>query len=408
MVFKDVIGQKEVQDKLLSLQANNRLSHALLFIGKEGSGALALAMNFAQYLVSINSKKAPKGPEVADLFGSFTALPQEEPPTDNSSEEHYIDKKAADLMHPDLHFSYPVVPKKSGDKPLSSDYISEWRQFYKTTPYGNLYDWLQFIKAENRQGNITSDECMDIIRKLNLKAFEAPYKILVMWMPEMLGKEGNKLLKLIEEPPADTLFLLVAENESEVLGTIVSRCQIVKVNPLPDEDIADALVNRYDVPPEQARPLSLVCDGNFREALHLLQHNQENWNAILRDWLNATVWRGATEYKRFEMLNTVVATISDLGRERQKQLLRYFIQLLELSIRIRIIGEGKLNLPAEEKEFALKINKISGISTQQAMVKELENAVYFVERNANAKMLFHALTIKLRRIVLDKTLFLTQ
>ena len=136
--------------------------------------------------------------------------------------------KANNYIHPDIHFSYPVIPKKSGDKPVSTDYITEWREFITAIPYGNVYDWLQFIGAENKQGNITAEECNDIIHKLNLKSFESPYKILVMWMPEYLGKEGNKLLKLIEEPPADTLFIFVAENEDLILPTILKPLPVGK------------------------------------------------------------------------------------------------------------------------------------------------------------------------------------
>ena len=159
--------------------------------------------------------------------------------------------KSAGLIHPDIHFSYPVVPKKSGDKPLSSDYITEWREFIKQYPYGNGYDWLQFIGAENKQGNITAYECNDIIRKLSLKSFESRYKILLMWLPEYLGNAGNKLLKLIEEPPEDTLFLLVAENESLILPTILSRTQLVKIPALDIKDIEAALIERGKVAPAQ-------------------------------------------------------------------------------------------------------------------------------------------------------------
>lgn len=381
---------------MLELEAQNRLSHALMFIGKEGSGALALAMNFAQKLLS--APTPAKAPEAADLFGGFTALPAE--PAEAPADE--IDAKALELVHPDLHFSYPVIPKKTGDKPVSTDYIKEWREFYKLSPYGNVFDWLQFINAENRQGNITAEECQDIIRKLSLKAFQSRYKVLVMWMPEYLGKEGNKLLKLIEEPPPDTIFLLVAENEDQILPTILSRCQLIRVPPLDEADMENALTDRAGMPPEKARQIALVSNGNYREALQLMQHNQEDWNGLLRDWLNATLMRGSTAHQRFAQQNKIVDTLSALGREKQKQLLRYFLQLLEQSIRLRLIGEELLNLPESEKEFALKLNKMSGISTQKAIVDEIESAVYYVERNANPKMLFHALTLKLRSIVIDR------
>src|ERR1700685_893987 len=219
MSFAQVIGQGRVRDNLVEMIRLNRLSHALLFLGHEGSGALPLALAFAQYVVCERAKG-----NTPDSCGECAAC-----------------MKAKRLIHPDIHFSYPVIPKKAGDKPVSSDYGAEWREFMEQYPYGNAYDWLQFIGAENKQGNITAQECNDIIHKLSLKSFESGYKILVMWMPEYLGNEGNNLLKLIEEPPADTLFLLVAENESMILQTILSRTQLVKI-PLPDtEDIATAL-----------------------------------------------------------------------------------------------------------------------------------------------------------------------
>jgi DNA polymerase-3 subunit delta' len=397
--FPQVIGQEALQQQLADMKSKNRLSHAILFLGKEGSGALPLAVNFAQQLVSAQRP----APVVEDLFGGFSAIPQEPPETPPAS----IDPNAEQLVHPDLHFSYPVVPRKAGDKPVATDYIREWREFFKMMPYGNVFDWLQFITKENKQGNITAEECNDIIRKLSLKAFQAPCKVLVMWMPEYLGNEGNKLLKLIEEPPPDTVFLLVAENEDRLLPTIVSRCQVIRVLPLAAEKIEAALVSKSGVAPEQARQVALVADGNYREALQLLQHNQEDWDSLLKDWLNAALMKGATEFQRFSLQAKIVDQLAALGREKQKQLLRYFLELLGLSVRIRVLGAENLNLPVNEKEFAIKLNKISGISTQQAMSRELENAIYFVERNANAKMLFHALTLKLRSIVLDKSVIIS-
>jgi DNA polymerase-3 subunit delta' len=399
VLFKNVIGQEHIKKQLLDLKAANRLSHAILFVGKEGSGALPLAVNFAQYLVSV--PKAP--PVVEDLFGGFSALPQVAVETT----ENYVEPNAAQLIHPDLHFSYPVVPKKPGDKPVSTDYIKDWREFYKMMPYGNVFDWLQQITKENKQGNITAEECNDIIRKLSLKAFQAPYKVLVMWMPEYLGDAGNKLLKLIEEPPPDTIFLLVAESEDRLLQTIVSRCQVIRILPLEAADIENALISRANLASEQARQIALVCDGNYREALQMMQHNGEDWDSLLKEWLNASLMKGASEIQRFALQAKAVDQLAALGREKQKQLLRYFLELLSHSLRIRVLGEDALNLPENEKEIARRINKVSGISTQQAMSRELENAIYYVERNANAKMLFHALTLKLRSIVLDKTVLLT-
>ena len=210
MQFKDIVGQQSIKQHLIEMVEQNRLSHALLFLGKEGSGALPLALAFAQFVVC----QPAASPVVEDLFGGMSALeskPSYLSPEALTTLESF--NRAENLVHPDLHFTYPVVPRKSGDKPKSSDYGAEWREFVTTSPYSNAYDWLQFIGAENKQGNITADECNDIMRQLSLKSFESAYKVLVLWMPEYLGKEGNKLLKLIEEPPANTLFILVAEDE---------------------------------------------------------------------------------------------------------------------------------------------------------------------------------------------------
>ena len=223
MLFKDIIGQEETKQQLVEMVQHNRLSHALLFLGKEGSGALPLALSFASY-VSLLPRDNYNYQETS-LFGEAVEikLPADVKEADAWMQKQPSFSKSLQLVHPDIHFSYPVVTKKPGTPPLSTDYIVEWREFIQQLPYGNIYDWLQFIGAENKQGNITAHECNDIIRRLNLKSYESGYKILIMWMPEYLGKEGNKLLKLIEEPPPDTLFILVAENESEVLSTILSR-----------------------------------------------------------------------------------------------------------------------------------------------------------------------------------------
>jgi DNA polymerase-3 subunit delta' len=333
MQFKDVIGQEAVKHHLVEMVAHNRLSHALLFLGKEGSGALSMAIAFAQYVVCDKRNAAAPSAEVS-LFDL--------PPVDPAAPTTAFDScgtcpsctKAAQLVHPDIHFSYPVVTKKTGTPPLSADYITEWRDFVKGLPYGNVYDWLQFIGAENKQGNITAQECNDIIRKLNLKSFESGYKILIMWMPEYLGKEGNKLLKLIEEPPADTLFILVAENESSILNTILSRTQLIKIPALEPSDIESELVQKASCAPEQAKQLANAADGNYREALHLLQHADEDFHSLLKDWLNATL--------RYQTLvqQKCIEEIARLGREKQKQFLRYFIQLLEGAIRLEVANDA--------------------------------------------------------------------
>lgn len=388
MQFSHIIGQQSTIEQLKEMVDNNRLSHAVLMIAKEGAGGLPLALAFSNYVVSQSEKQKPAAAPVMGLFGEELA------PAATSSHGAEL---AAQYIHPDIHYSYPVIPRKSGDKPISTDYINDWREFIKQYPYGNVYDWLQFIGAENKQGNITAAECADIIRKLNLKSFESEYKILVLWMPEYLGNEGNKLLKLIEEPPANTLFILVAENESLVLPTIVSRCQTIRIPPIEVNEVAQALQQRAKLSAEQANQIAGVSEGNYREALQLIQHAEEDWQSILREWLNSILKTGPVAQVKW------VDTVSALGREKQKQFLRYFTHLLEQSIRLRTMGEENLPLTGTEKDFALRLNKLCDISRMQAITKELDSAAYFIERNANAKLLFMALTIKLYHIIANGT-----
>jgi len=393
MQFKDIVGQQTIKSHLVEMVEQNRLSHALLFLGKEGSGALPLALAFAQFVVC----QPTAAPVVEDLFGGMSPLenkPSYISPDELENQESF--QRAEKLIHPDLHFSYPVILKKPGDKPKSSDYITEWREFIKESPYSNAYDWLQFIGAENKQGNITAEECNDIMRQLSLKSFESEYKVLVLWMPEYLGKEGNKLLKLIEEPPANTLFILVAEDEEQILPTILSRCQLVKIPALENKEVELALIERANASKETAAQVAAICEGNYREALQLLQHNEEDWQSLLKEWLNSTLRGGPIKQVKFS------EDISKLGREKQKQFIRYFNHLIGQSIRIKILGGDAFAIAESEKDFALRLNKIASVSQQQAIIEELDKAAYYIERNANGKMLFQALTIKMYHILQNK------
>ena len=398
MLFKDIIGQEETKQQLVEMVQHNRLSHALLFLGKEGSGALPLALSFASY-VSLLPRDNYNYQETS-LFGEAVEikLPADVKEADAWMQKQPSFSKSLQLVHPDIHFSYPVVTKKPGTPPLSTDYIVEWREFIQQLPYGNIYDWLQFIGAENKQGNITAHECNDIIRRLNLKSYESGYKILIMWMPEYLGKEGNKLLKLIEEPPPDTLFILVAENESEVLSTILSRCQLVKIPALEPSDIEGSLLAKKACSPDKAKQIANSSNGNYREALQQLQHADEDFHSLLRDWLNATLKNQTIVQVK------MIEEIARMGREKQKQFLRYFTHLLEQAVRIEATGDAAKErllsgMSEGEKDFVGRLNKAMGLGQKEAISEELDKATYYIERNANAKILFHALTIKIFHIV---------
>ncbi len=402
MQFENIIGQKETKEQLVQMVQHNRLSHALLFLGKEGSGALSLAIAFAQYIVceKVNAKKTADAG--SSLFGEEEPSQLVSYAINDSCGVCSACIKTNKLVHPDIHYCYPVITKKASQTPISTDFISEWREFFSLHPYGNVYDWLQFIHAENKQGNISAEECNDINRKISLKSFESEYKILIIWMPEYLTKNGNKLLKLIEEPPPNTLFILVAENEGPVLPTILSRTQLVKIPLLTNAEIDVALELRSGVKIEKAQQIAALSEGNYREALRLLQHVEDDWQDILREWLNMIVKKNLAGQVKW------VDEISKQGRENQKQFLKYFTHLLEQAIRLRSIPSliDTTETANNEQDFALRLNKLCSIPQQEAIINELDKASYYIERNANGKMLFHALSIKLYHIISNNSLIL--
>jgi DNA polymerase-3 subunit delta' len=399
MLFSEVIGQEALKKQLVHLVEQKRLSHALLFAGPEGAGALPLAIAFAQYIVSLPANNEGS---VADLFGGPTTDVKEDVfYTPDQIENLPAYHRASKLMHPDLHFSFPSITEKPGQKNLSANYIEEWREFIMGYPYGNVFDWLQFIKAENKQGNISADECAEVIKKLSFKSFESAYKVLVMWMPEYLGKEGNKLLKLIEEPPDNTIIILVAASEENILPTILSRCQFIKVPRLATNEIEAALMHKGQIEKEKAAQIASMSDGNYREALHLLQHSDADYLSQIREWLNAILKNGPVAQVKW------VDETSKMGREPQKQFLKYFNHLLEQSIRLKILGTD-LPLDPDLKDFALRINKIASVGQMEAIIQEIDKATYYIERNANPKMLFMALGIKFYHIIQNKTLILSE
>jgi DNA polymerase-3 subunit delta' len=350
MLLSEVIGHEKLKKQLVDMVQNQRLSHAMLFVGPDGAGALPLAIAFAQYIVSIPNAAENKG---ANLFGApETIAPKMYSPNEIAALPAY--HRASQLMHPDLHFSYPSITEKPGTKNVSSNFIEQWREFINGYPYGNVFDWLQSIKADNKQGNISADECAEIIKKLSFKSFESAYKVLVMWMPEYLGKEGNKLLKLIEEPPVNTIFILVAASDEQILPTILSRCQYIKVPRLTKEDIQTALTEKGHLDPEKAAQIAAISDGNYREALHLVQHSDSDFLTQIREWLNAILKGGPLAQNKW------VEETSKMGREPQKQFLKYFNHLLEQSIRLKVLG-ADIPLDPALKDFALRINKIAGV-----------------------------------------------
>lgn len=370
MLFSEVIGQSQHKAALLQAAKANHLSHALLLLAPEGAGGLPMAMALAQYLVCTDKKDG-------DACGQCSGC-----------------KKASQLIHPDIHFAYPVIPRKSGDKPISADYGKEWREFILAQPYTNVYNWLQYIGAENKQGNITARECSEIIRILGLKSYESEYKVMIIWRAEYLGKEGNRLLKLIEEPPENTVFILVAEQAELILNTILSRTQLIRMAQLSKADIVAALQEKNGLNEADARQTAALADGNYDAALHLMKHDTADYMTRLRSWLNALLSKNPLLLPKW----ITDMSASKMGREEQKQFLRYFVNQLEYAIRLEYVADADLTILPEEKTFAGNMLKMAGLFQINEMIRLLDDASYHIERNANAKILFHALSIRLRCI----------
>lgn len=298
-------------------------------------------------------------------------------------------KKASHLVHPDIHFSFPTV----GTNAVSTDFLTEWRSFLTETPYADVNSWLQRLGAENKQGNINKEECNAILKKLSLKAFEGRYKILLMWLPEYLGKEGNRLLKLIEEPPEQTIFLLVAENQDLILNTILSRCQLVKLDPLSDEEVAEGLVEMRGIERERARQIAFLSGGDFGAALTAADAPAVADAHLLLDWLRKC-WRG----NAVEMVQWT-EEFARLGRENQKQFLQYALHFLREMMSLVSHGNSALRLQPEELSTAQNMSKVLNFEKILQIVKLINDNIYYIERNANAKILFLDASIKMNRIM---------
>ncbi|MBS1774409.1 MAG: hypothetical protein JST82_16245 [Bacteroidetes bacterium] len=375
MKFSQIVGQQLAKDGLINMQNSGHFPHALMLTGHEGTGGLPLALAVAQYILCEN--KAAN-----DSCGQCS----------NCS-------KVSKLEHADLHISFPSIPPKPGTKAMSRHYISDFREFISQTPYGTTYDWLQFINAENKQGNITAEECREIIDTLNLKSYEGGKKILILWRPEYLGKEGNILLKLIEEPPADTILLFIAEDIEDILATILSRTQLIRLSPISATEIADALFHRQLADEKKAIQVGHMANGSFTEALKLVQHAQNDLFPDVRTWFNAIFTNNGIAVSKF------VEEWSKAGREQQKNLLHYVVSLLEHAIRNRYMPQNNVPLPPEEAAFVQKlaVTNISFTAMQQ-MAEEISQTIYHIERNAHSKTQLHALSIKLIYFIQNKAL----
>jgi DNA polymerase-3 subunit delta' len=372
MQFKRIAGQQAIKHRLINTVNDNRVSHAQLFLGPEGSGSLALAIAYAQY-VSCEDRQPD------DSCGVCASC-----------------RKYQKLMHPDLHFSYPFFAKDKNDTALT--FIEQWREAFLANPYLSLDIWRSYLDAENKQANINIAECHQIIKKLSFKPFESEYKILILWLPEYLDREGNSLLKIIEEPQPNTLFLLVAQNQDQILNTILSRTQLVKIPALTYDEIKGELMQNHHQTEFAAAEIAYLSNGNLTEALSMLTQENKSYHTLFVQWLRLCFGNKGSEVMGF------VDQASKMGRENQKNFLRYGISFIRECCLLMAGAANLVHLPANELETAQKMTNVMNTAMAQAISTELEKAHYHVERNANPKILFLDVSLQIIKILNFKTL----
>lgn len=372
MLFKDIVGQAEVKKHLRQSVKQNRVSHAQLFLAPEGSGGIALAVAYAQY-ISCENRSA-----------------------EDSCNECSSCRKYNKLIHPDLHFSYPFF--RGGEKEDALPDLEEWRDLLLLNPYFNLDKWRERLDAQNKQPNINKAECLHILRTLALKPFESEFKTIIIWLPEFLKNEGNRLLKSLEEPSEKTLIILVAEQREQILNTILSRTQLIKIPRLTLEDITEYLMTERNIPRDKAKQLAYLSEGNMQMALNLFHEEVNDHFGMFAEWLRSCYADKGPQFIEF------TEAVSKLGRENQKSFLRYGINLIRESIMILTGASYLVHLHAAELDFIKNFSKVMDIPKAEAVISELEKAYYHVERNGNPKILFLDVSLQFVNILKHNTI----
>lgn len=351
------------------MAAADRLPHANLLLAPPGSGGLPAALAIAQLLLC----EQRQGDAGDTACGSCRAC-----------------RKVSRAIHPDLHFSFPTI----GSKMVSDTFLPQWREALVTSPYQEANDWLQRIGAENKQGNITREECGNILRKLNLKIFEGRYKILLIWLPEYLGIEGNRLLKLIEEPPAQTIFLLVTERLELILNTILSRCQLTKLAPATAPEIIQAL-QQNGISQARAQAAARLADGNYHLAMALADNEAIDHGPRFLDWMRAC-FKGSPE-----ALTDWTDTFAAIGRENQKHFLRYALHFWRefLLLSVTNNADGQVRLPEKELASAIKMLPLVNHEQLADITNVINECAEYVERNANPRILFFDAGLRIHQIL---------
>ena len=382
MQFSQILGQEYIKNYLIKSALLGRIPHAQLFIGPEGCGVLPMAIAYAQFILCHN-------------LGN-----------ENNGGNDSCNLKFKSLTHPDLNFVFPNVTNEDvKSKPKSAIFIEDWREFILENPYGSLFDWYKHLGVQNKQGEIRVEDAQDILKLMALKSFEGGYKIMIIWMADKMNvAAANKLLKQLEEPTDKTLFILVSENEEDIIQTIRSRCQVVRFNALPENLITEALIFRENLDTNMAAKIAHLSQGNYNKALRLLHEDSEDlpFEKWFVDWIRAA-FRAKGNATAILDLISWSEEIASLGREAQKKFLSYCIDMFRQAMLLNYQTNKLVYVEPTVEKFKLEnfAPFVDG-NNINAIFSELCDAIYHIERNGNAKIILTDLSIKLTRLIHKK------
>jgi DNA polymerase-3 subunit delta' len=376
MYFRDIIGQQAAKRHLIDEVARGHVPHARIICGGEGVGKLPLAIAYARYLCCQH-----RGPE--DACGECPSC-----------------KMMNRLAHPDVHYVFPVINKKgSVNGSVSDDYLREWRNLLSERPYFHMSHWLKAMGAENQQARIMVRESDEILRKLSLKSSQGGYKVMIIWLPEKMNQEcSNKLLKLLEEPPAQTVFLLVSEEPDLLLPTIQSRAQRFPLPGIAEEDIRQALLTEQHLQPEDAAEKAHLSEGSWLKALESIQVSDDTqlyFDLFVR-LMRLSYQRKIKEMKAWS------EEVAAMGRERQKAFLTYCQRLVRENFVFNFRRPDMVYMNAEEKAFSVRFAPFINENNVMGMMDELTEAQLHIEQNVNAKMVFFDFSLKMIVLLVQK------
>lgn len=374
MLYSQIVGQAEVKHRLIKMVNDGRVPHALLLSGKEGCGNLPAAIAFSQHLFCTQKNET-------GACGTCSAC-----------------IKVSKLIHPDLHLVFPIITK-SKEVEISDDVVKEFREAFLNQPYLTLNDWCIEQNAENKQPLISVKESSEILRKISYTSFEGSYKIMVIWQPEKMNTEAsNKLLKILEEPPEKTIFILVSNHPDQLLATIISRVQQIPFISCSEEEITEALIQEYKLNHEAARQTALIANGNYADAIHLLKENDDGISFLshFQAFMRLALKFDAT--KAVQWIDENAAA----GREKQKQFLQYGLEVFRDALMFNYGDKTLVRLSGNEKAFLEKFAPFIHQKNYQLLVEEFNSNYYYIERNANPKILFMDLLLKTNEFINSK------